>query len=136
MQNPIRFSRVLFFITLLISLLAFVSAPAMLGDSASAAPLKQAPDVDLSLTMSVNDATPNKDQDIVFTITVSNSAGSAVATNVTVNAALPAGLAWQSDDGGGAYNNGTGVWTVGALANSSSAVLHITAKITTAPKTY
>ena len=137
MQNPIRFSRVLFFITLLISLLAFVSAPAMLCDSASAAPLKQAPDVDLSLTMSVNDATPNKDQDIVFTITVSNSAGSAVATNVTVNAALPAGLAWQTDDGGGAYNNGTGVWTVGVLANNSSAVLHVTAKnTTTSTKTY
>lgn len=136
MQNTFRVSRLFVFIAVLVSLLAFVSAPATQGDSVSAAPLKQAPDVDLSLTMSVDNATPDKNQNITFTIIVSNSAGSAVATNVMVNDVLPAGLVWQSDDGGGAYNNGTGVWTIGALANGLNATLHITAKNTTKdPKT-
>ncbi len=134
MKNTTRLSRAIFFITLLISLLAFVSAPALTGESVNAAPVRQAPDVDLSVTMGVDDNTPDKDQDITFTLTVSNSVGSAPASNVTVNAPLPPGLDYVSDDGGGAYAGG--IWTIGALTNGSNATLHITATNTTvAPKT-
>ena len=36
-------------------------------------------------------------------------------------------MTYTSDDGGGAYSDGTGIWDVGALAASASAVLNITA---------
>lgn len=75
--------------------------------------------------MSVDKPTPNKNEDIVFTLTVTNN-GDDPATNVSVTDNLPAGLTWQSDDGGGAYVGG--VWTIGSLASGASAVLHITAK--------
>ncbi|HUM26565.1 MAG TPA: lamin tail domain-containing protein [Anaerolineales bacterium] len=134
MQNTFRVSRLFVFIAVLVSLLAFVSAPAMQGDAVSAAPLlRRAPGVDLTLVMSVDKPTPNKNEDIVFTLTVTNI-GDDPATNVAVTDNLPAGLTWQSDDGGGAYVGG--VWTIGPLASGASAVLHITAKnVTKDPKT-
>ena len=54
---------------------------------------------------------------MVFTLTVSN-AGPSDATGVAVTDLLPAGYTYVSDDGGGAYNSGTGVWTLGALAGA------------------
>jgi uncharacterized repeat protein (TIGR01451 family) len=52
------------------------------------------------------------------------------ATGVTVEDVLPAGLAYVSDNGGGAYNSGTGIWTIGALNVGSTASLQITAAVT------
>ena len=84
---------------------------------------------DLSLDKSVDDATPDRGQNVVFMITVSN-AGPDTATGVQVTDALPAGLSYVSDNGGGAYVSGTGVWTVPAIANGASASLQITATVT------
>ena len=56
---------------------------------------------------------------MIFTVTVTNNnaaPGVSTATGVTVKDVLPAGLTYVSDNGGGAFNSGTGVWTVGTLA--------------------
>ncbi|MFN0015627.1 MAG: DUF11 domain-containing protein, partial [Saprospiraceae bacterium] len=89
------------------------------------------PTADLSLTKTVNNATPNLGTNVVFTITVFNN-GSSNATGVTVKDLLPAGLTYVSDNSGGNYNSGTGIWTVGAIANGASASIQITATVATA----
>src|SRR4029079_8169990 len=79
-------------------------------------------------------ATPVVGSNVVFTVTINNNnaaPGVSTATGVTVKDALPAGLTYVSDDVAGAYNSGTGVWTIGTLAPGASATLHITATVTT-----
>lgn len=87
---------------------------------------------DLSLTKQVNNATPNKNENVVFSLTVTNS-GPQSATNVTVADALPAGLTFVSSAPSGTttYSSGTGVWTVGTLASGGSETLQITATVAT-----
>jgi uncharacterized repeat protein (TIGR01451 family) len=89
------------------------------------------PQVDLSLTKGVNNPTPDVGQDVIFTIVVSNG-GPDGATGVTVKDILPSCVTYKSDDGGGKYNSGTGIWDVGSLANGGSATLHITATVNAA----
>jgi uncharacterized repeat protein (TIGR01451 family) len=84
--------------------------------------------VDLSLTKTVSNATANVGTNVTFTITVSNN-GSTSATGVTVRDLLPSGVQYVSDNGGGAYNSGTGIWTIGTIANGGSASLQITVTI-------
>jgi uncharacterized repeat protein (TIGR01451 family) len=95
-------------------------------DTASTAPV---PTVDLSLTKTVDNATPAVGSNVVFTLTVSNAAGFSDATGVVVTDLLPSGYAHVSDDSGGAYDSGTGIWTVGSVASGSNAVLNITARV-------
>jgi uncharacterized repeat protein (TIGR01451 family) len=84
---------------------------------------------DLSLTKSVNNATPSFGQSVIFTITLSNS-GPDGATGVAVKDLLPAGLGFSSYTATvGSYANATGIWTVGSLAGGSSATLQITATV-------
>lgn len=87
---------------------------------------------DLSLTKQVNNANPNANQNVVFSVTLTNS-GPQSATGVTVADQLPAGLTFVSSTPSGSttYNSGTGVWTVGTLASGASATLQITATTTT-----
>ncbi|MBI5951939.1 MAG: DUF11 domain-containing protein [Chloroflexi bacterium] len=86
---------------------------------------------DVSVVQIVNNSTPNINDNIVFTITVSN-AGADIATGVVINDDLPAGLTYISDNGGGAYNNTTGEWTIPSLAPGSSTILRITARVANA----
>ncbi len=79
-----------------------------------------APSADLSLSMTVDNAAPNVGGTITFTLTVRN-AGPDNATGVAVTDLLPAGFAYAGDSGSGAYNSGTGVWTVGAVSAGGSA---------------
>ena len=65
---------------------------------------------------------------MVFTITATNN-GPGNATGVVVADPIPAGLTYVSDDGGGAFDAGTGTWTIGILANGVSAVLKITVRV-------
>ena len=83
------------------------------------------------MTKSVDNAAPDVGGNVTFTLTVSN-AGPDAAPNVAVKDLLPVGLNYVSDDGAGAYSSGTGVWTVGTVAASGSATLHITATATSA----
>jgi uncharacterized repeat protein (TIGR01451 family) len=96
------------------------------GKRAEVVLLQGAPSADLALTKTVNNAAPAAGGTVIFTLTVTNN-GPNNATGVVVNDLLPNGLAYMSDDGGGAYNSGTGLWTVGAVVNGASATLHITA---------
>jgi len=85
--------------------------------------------VDLSLTKTVSNATPNVGNNVTFTITT-NNAGPDAATNVTVADTLPAGTTFvSSTPSQGSYNNGTGVWTVGTIANGGNATLQIVASV-------
>jgi uncharacterized repeat protein (TIGR01451 family) len=84
---------------------------------------------DLSLTKVVDDPTPELSTDVVFTLVLSN-AGPSTATAVEVTDVLPAGYSYVSDDGSGAYDPITGVWTVASLASGASATLNITATVT------
>ena len=82
---------------------------------------------DLSLTKIVNDNTPNRNQNITFTLTLTNG-GPAGATGVTVSDQLPAGLTFVSATPSvGTYSSSTGIWTVGSLASGANATLAITA---------
>ena len=83
---------------------------------------------DLEVTKTVDDATPDAGDTIVYTIIVTNN-GDNSATGVVVTDSLPTGVTWSSDDGGGDYVQGTGVWTVGALNSGISATLKITVTV-------
>ena len=84
---------------------------------------------DLSVTKTVNDPTPNVGETIAYTITLTDN-GPSNATNVTLQDVLPAGLTFVSaNPGQGAYDPATGIWTVGSVANGSSAVLTIQATV-------
>jgi uncharacterized repeat protein (TIGR01451 family) len=70
-------------------------------------------------------ATPAVGQTVSYQITVTNS-GPSAATNVSLTDTLPAGLTAAVGNGAvsqGSYSAGTGLWTVGSLANGASATL-------------
>ena len=90
--------------------------------------------IDLSIAKAVNNSTPTIGTNVTFTITITNATGFSPATGVTVNDVLPAGLTFVSatPGAGTSYDNGTGVWNVGALASGASKNLAITATVVTA----
>ncbi len=94
-------------------------------DNAGASPQASS---DISLTKTVDNATPNVGGTVVFTITVNND-GPSDATGIEVTDLLPNGYTYISDDALGAYVSGTGLWTVGSISNGNSAVLNITATV-------
>ncbi len=94
------------------------------GTRAEVVLLDTAQRADLAITKSAAPANPNVGQNVTYTITVTNN-GPNNATGIEVNDFPPSGTTYVSDDGAGAYNSGSGIWTVGALANGASAVLHI-----------
>jgi len=86
---------------------------------------------DLALNKTVNNPTPNELSTITYTITVSNN-GPANATSTTLIDLLPAGVTYiSSTRSQGIYNQTTGVWAIGDLANGASATLTITASVDT-----
>ena len=85
-------------------------------------------ETDLNIVKTVDNSTPDVGSNVVFTLTVNNQ-GPIDATNVVVNDLLPSGYTYVSDDGGGNYVSGTGVWTIGNIANAGTAVLNITATV-------
>jgi LPXTG-site transpeptidase (sortase) family protein len=96
--------------------------------SASVTPVS----ADIGLTKIVDNATPSLGSNVTFTITATNH-GPSSATGVKVTDVLPAGLTYVSSvaTAGTTYDSGTGIWTIGALANGLSAALSITATVTT-----
>lgn len=81
---------------------------------------------DLSLTKTVNNATPFQGGAVAYTLTVTSNASSTVtATGITVLDALPSGFTFASATGTGTYSSATGVWTVGSLAPGASATMTI-----------
>jgi uncharacterized repeat protein (TIGR01451 family) len=84
--------------------------------------------VDLAVTKTVDNANPSEGDSIVYTLTVTNG-GPDDATGIAITDQLPTGVTWVSDDSGGAYDPGAGVWSVGNLANANSATIHVTATV-------
>ena len=84
--------------------------------------------VDLHLEKTVNNSTPNMGDAVQFTITVTND-GPDPASGITVKDVLGSDFTYDSDNSSGAFNSGTGIWTVGSLASGSSASIQITAVV-------
>ena len=85
------------------------------------------PLVDLSLTKEVDNSRPAVGGNVVFTVTVTN-AGPDAATGVAVKDQLPQGLTFVSaTPSPGAYDDATGLWTVGHLDNGATVTLEVTA---------
>jgi uncharacterized repeat protein (TIGR01451 family) len=88
------------------------------------------PATDLSVTKTVDNPTPTVGSNVTFTITAKNN-GFSAATGVKVTEVLPAGYSYVSDNSGSTgttYNSGTGVWTIGSMANGATRELKIVAK--------
>ncbi len=84
---------------------------------------------DLSLTKTVDNATPNDGDVVNFTITVKND-GPHSATGLEVTDVLPTGLDFNSATASqGSYDHNTGIWTVGTLAANATATLQIATKV-------
>jgi len=84
---------------------------------------------DIAITKTVDNAAPGLGTNVVFTVTASNN-GSSDANGVTVSDLLPNGLALVTAvPSTGSYNNATGLWTIGTLANGGSATLIVTATV-------
>ncbi|MGQ0722466.1 MAG: FlgD immunoglobulin-like domain containing protein [Candidatus Eiseniibacteriota bacterium] len=85
--------------------------------------------VDLAVTKNVDDTSPAEGDAVVYTIVVTNGGPDAAAV-VQVTDVLPAELTYASDaPSQGTYSSGSGVWSVGTIANGGSATLAITATI-------
>ena len=80
-------------------------------------------------TLQSADATPAEGDSVTFLITVTNN-GSAQATNVSLTDSLPAGITATGDAvSQGSYVPGTGLWSVGTLANGANATLTLTGTV-------
>ncbi|MCP3978221.1 MAG: DUF11 domain-containing protein, partial [bacterium] len=80
---------------------------------------------DLAVGKTLDDTSPLMGQTIQYTIAITNS-GPTQANNVSVTDALPAGVtstATPPAASQGSFDGGTGVWTVGTLADGASATL-------------
>ena len=85
--------------------------------------------VDLELTKDVDDANPTVGEQVMFTITISNT-GSLDATGVEVeDIQWPANLTYVEHSGDGTYDKDTRIWHVGNLDMGAWATLHITATV-------
>jgi uncharacterized repeat protein (TIGR01451 family) len=96
-------------------------------DNATVTPMQIA---DVSLVKSVDITTPDVNTNVTFTIEVSND-GPSEATNLVVTDQLPTGYTYVSDDGGTAYNDASGLWSIGTLVSGASVTLNIVANVNT-----
>ncbi|MFC4723094.1 LamG-like jellyroll fold domain-containing protein [Geojedonia litorea] len=90
----------------------------------------QVTSTNLTLTKAVDDETPNEGQTVEFTLKVKNN-GPADATSVIVNDIMPDGLTYVSDDSGGTYDNISGDWTIGSIADGVTEQIKILAQVDT-----
>ena len=95
------------------------------SDTASITPQQ----ADLEIGKTVSNPTPNVNDTITFTVTLTDN-GPSTATNVQVTDLLPAGLSYvTSTPSQGTYNSGTGLWTVGTVTSTTPQTLMIQAKV-------
>src|SRR5439155_281430 len=84
---------------------------------------------DLRVTKAVNNATPNEGNAITYTVTLKNN-GPNSGTNVGLTDLLPAWLTYTSSaPSQGTYADGTGLWSVGRLANGATVILGLNATV-------
>ena len=97
-------------------------------------PVPTGPQIDLSLTKTVDQPAPQVGDHVTFTITITND-GPDAASGVEVRDDLRAELDYVSSTSSvGSISQGGGVvtWTVGALAKDASETLTVTAQVNTA----
>lgn len=84
---------------------------------------------DITITKTVDNFTPSVDDNVTFTITVTN-AGQSSFTDIIVNEALPSGYQYVSSNASiGNYSPTLGSWTIPALATGQVATLQIVVKV-------
>jgi len=94
-------------------------------DYAEAEPTSVTPVADLSLTKTIDNATPTAGDNVTFTLTLHND-GPSDATGVEVTDQLPDGYTFVSANADtGSYDSGSGVWDVGTVAANGDATLTI-----------
>ena len=87
---------------------------------------------DLGLSMAIDNATPNIDEIVKFTLTLTNN-GPDAATNVSVTDQLPDGLSFvAATPSQGSYDSSTGVWAVGSVNAGSAASLELSGRVQSA----
>ena len=84
---------------------------------------------DLEITKTASNPKPQIGSTFDYTIDVSNL-GPDTATGVFVDDVLPAGVTYDSDTSGGAYDASTGVWTIGTMPALDHQTLTITVLVT------
>lgn len=84
--------------------------------------------VNVLIDAEVDNDEPDPEDEVVFTVTVENDSPND-ASGVSVSTDFDAGIDYLSDDGGGAYDPGSGAWTLGALPAGETLTLHITARV-------
>ena len=85
---------------------------------------------DLEILKNITPSQANSGENVVFNLTAKNN-GPSNNTGVKVNDLLPSGYEYVSHvaSSGTSYVSGSGIWTIGNLANSTSSNLAITAKV-------
>jgi len=84
---------------------------------------------DLAIVKIVDNETPDVDAEVTFTLTATNN-GPVEATGVEVQDLLPSGYTYVSHNTAtGTYNQGTGLWAIGALDVDDPVTLTITASV-------
>jgi uncharacterized repeat protein (TIGR01451 family) len=79
---------------------------------------------DLGITMTASLSAPAAGTPVTLTLVVTNH-GANLASNLRVSIDLPIGVTHVSDDSGGAYNDGTGIWNIAPLSAAASATMHL-----------
>ncbi|RYD90517.1 MAG: DUF11 domain-containing protein, partial [Sphingobacteriales bacterium] len=101
----------------------------MAGNNTAAATTVPIAQADLAITKSVSPANPDVNQNVVFTIVLTNN-GPSAAAGVIVTDVLPGGYTFVSSSAtAGTYNNADGKWTLGTVNNAATATLTITARV-------
>ncbi|MFD1292758.1 PKD-like domain-containing protein, partial [Lutibacter holmesii] len=83
---------------------------------------------ELVVTKLASTLMPNVGEHMTFTISVLNN-GPSDATSIELLDVLPSGYSYVSDDGAGAYNAASGLWSIASLADGVTTSLTITALV-------
>ena len=91
---------------------------------------KMAHAIDLSITKTVSDQTPQLGESITYTYIVTNTGTSTAPGVQATNAKYPSQFSYQtSSSSQGVYNQSTGLWTVGNLSANTHAKLTVTVQV-------
>ena len=85
---------------------------------------------DLSLTKTVSNSSPTSGSNITYTLSLNSaSVSNQTANNVTVADALPLGVTFVSASGYGAYDPGTGIWTIPNILRNTTRTINIVVNV-------
>ncbi len=100
------------------------------GNNSASSPVTVNSLVDVEVTKTVSDETPNEGETVAYTITATNVAGNAPATGVTITDVLPAGVTLEGTATATSGDFEAGVWSIPTLAPGAPETLTIPVTIT------